>query len=117
MYPKARRKGYSWPRVNAIHPECGSFQFSVHGVRSAAGSVTLMAFHGGPEADQTKMVDVVFDTARGTRSRVIQLSEDDISEALALFVAAQAEAHPDTGVLILAGAEWGIVDPPAGHLN
>ena len=116
-YRKARRNGYEWPRINMISPDHGAFRFSIHGVRAADGTVTLMAFHGQPEADDSKMLDVVFETARGTRSRVIELSESDITERLGLFVAAQAEANPNTGVLVLAGGEWGIVDPPAGHLN
>lgn len=116
-YPKAPRNGYEWPRINMISPDHGAFRFSIHGVRAADGAVTLMAFHGQPEADDTKMIDVVFETARGTRSRVIRLSEDDITEHLALFVAAQAETNPNTGVLVLAGAEWGIADLRPGHLN
>lgn len=116
-YRRARRGGYEWPRVNIIHPDHGSFRFSVHGVRAASGCVTLMAFHGQPEAATTKMVNLVFEAARGIHSRVIELSEEDISEDLAIFIAAKAHANPDTGVLILTGSEWGIFDPPSGRLN
>jgi len=113
VYRKARRAGYEWPQVSIIHPEHGSFRFSIHGVRASDGCVTLLAFHGRPEAEKPKMVDVVFSSARNLRAEVIELSEDDVSEDLGIFVAAQAHAHPDTGVLVLPGAEWGIADRPA----
>jgi hypothetical protein len=57
------------------------------------------------------MNDAVFATARGTRSDVIQLSKSDISGGLAAFLAAQAHSKPDTGILVVPGAEWGIADP------
>jgi hypothetical protein len=114
---KARRAGYEWPLISVVHPDHGSYEFAIHGVRAATGAVTLMAFHGVPAGDPAKMNDVVFDTARGTRSQVIRLCEDDVSDELAVFLAAQAHAKPLTGVLIVPGAEWGITDRPAGRLN
>jgi hypothetical protein len=72
------------------------------------GVVTLMAFHGEPAADATKMVDAVFATARNGGSDVVQLTQSDISEALGAFLAEQAHAKPHAGVLVAVGAEWGI---------
>jgi len=107
VYRRARRRGYSWPRVTAIDPDHGAFRFSVHGIRKD-GIITLMAFHGEPAADATKMVDSVFEVARTGGSEVVQLGESDVSEALAAFLAVRAAAKPETGVLVAVGAEWGI---------
>jgi hypothetical protein len=48
-YRKARRNGYEWPQITAIHPDHGSYRFAVHGVRAPDGTITLMAFHGIPQ--------------------------------------------------------------------
>lgn len=106
-YRKAGRKGYTWPAVTVIHPEHGSYRMNVHGVRHPDGAVTLMAFTFD-QGQQRKQVDLVFSVAAAQKSDVIQLEEADIPEDLGVFLAAKAHASPETGVLVLAGGEWGI---------
>ncbi len=66
--------------------------------------LTLVAFANAPKSEQ--MCDIVFSTAAGTGSDVVQMDESDISEDLALFIAAKAHASPETGVLVVPGGEW-----------
>jgi hypothetical protein len=47
-------------------------------------------------------------TSVGTDSEIVELTEDDISEDLGIFLAAKVHADPETGVLVVPGAEWGI---------
>ncbi len=106
-YRKACRKGYEWPRVMTVHPEHGAFRGSVHGVRAADGTVTLIAFHGQAERDETKMVDTVFAAASAKGDDVIELNTADISDDLCIMLAAQAFGKPDARIFVLAGSEWG----------
>jgi hypothetical protein len=78
---------------------------AVHGMRRRGTPVlTLVAFANAPKSEQ--MCDIVFSTAAGTGSDVVQMDESDISEDLALFIAAKAHASPETGVLVVPGGEW-----------
>ncbi len=94
--------------MNVIHPEHGAVQFSIHGIRSPDGCVTLLAFHGTLNDDRAKVVNSVFASARRLRGRVVRLHEDDISEELEIFVAERAHARPNVSVVILPGSKWGI---------
>jgi hypothetical protein len=108
MRRRARRAAYEWPLVNVLHPVHGAFQFSIHGIRSPDGCVTLLAFHGTLNDDRTKVVKSVFASARRLRGQAVRLHEDDISEDLVSFVAERAHARPNVGVMILPGSKWGI---------
>jgi hypothetical protein len=68
--------------------------------------LTLVAFGNG--ASSVQQCDVVFDVAAGTDSDVVQLEQDEIPEELGVFLAAKIHADPETGVLIVPGAEWGL---------
>lgn len=103
----SREPRYAWPMLTVVHPEHGSFRLHVHGVRKrGTGSLTLVAFGNG--APSVKQADLVRSVARGTGSEIVQLDEDDISESLGLFLAAKVHEDPETGVLIVAGSEWGL---------
>jgi len=99
-------KPYEWPSVTVVHPEFGSYRLDIHGVRrKGSGIVTLVVFSG---ALSTEQVPIVRSTAEGTGSEIVQLSEDDISQDLAVFLAAQVHAKPKNKVFIAPGGEWGI---------
>jgi hypothetical protein len=80
-----REPCYTWPRVTVVHPEHGSYQMDVHGLRSLSGALTLVAYQG---VDSDKQVELVRQTATGTESTIERLTEADISEDIALLLAA-----------------------------
>ena len=99
--------GYSWPMVTIVHPDHGSFLVHIHGVRKrGTGTLTLMAFANG--ATSVQQAGIVRAMARGVDSEIVQLSEDDVSDDLGVFLAAKVHADPGTGVLIVPGGDWGL---------
>lgn len=99
--------GYEWPMITVLHPEFGSYRLHVHGLRPrGSADLTLVVFANG--ASSVKQAGLVEQVADGIGSEIVQLSEDDISEPLAVFMAAQAHAKPDSGVLIVPGSEWSL---------
>jgi hypothetical protein len=110
-HPDPPEPPYEWPMITVVHPDHGSFRFHVHGIRGRGPNghsvVTLVAFGNG--ASSHKQVDMVLDTAHGTHSEIIRVHEDDISEDLGIVLAEKQHANPEAGVLIVPGAEWGLL--------
>lgn len=98
------RTRYMWPRVSCIHPEHGVYEMDVHCLRSPKGERVLLAFlgHTRPNSPQRrKQVDLVADTARGVGDVIEPLEESDISDDIALRLAAEFYAHPGTNMCVM----------------
>jgi hypothetical protein len=84
---------YEWPMVTVVHPDHGSYRLHIHGTRPrSTGVLTLVVFGNG--ANSVQQCDVVFSTAAGTNSDVVQLGQEEITEDLGLFLAAKIHAEP-----------------------
>jgi hypothetical protein len=99
------RADYSWPMISCIHPEHGSYQMDVHCLRDPKTDVrVLMAFAGyaKPNSPERKRrVDLVADTAREMGDVIEPLEESDISQDIALRLAATLHDKPGTKVVLM----------------
>jgi hypothetical protein len=89
---------YEFPRVTVIHPEHGSYQVDVHCLRSPDGALVLVAFNGVPSYEQVPMVRKV---AIGTGDELVDLAQDDITEDMAMLLAANFNANPGTHCVVV----------------
>lgn len=92
-------KRYEWPQITVVHPEHGSYQMHVHLLRSPVGELVLAAFSHG--VNSRRQVEIVRNIARDLGDTIEPLTEDDISEDMAIRLAAQFHARPNLQVAIL----------------
>lgn len=99
------RGNYMWPIISVIHPEHGVYEMAVHCLRNPTDSARiLIAFlgHTKPHSPQRRsQVEMVADTARGIGDVIEPIDESDISDDIAMRLAAEFHAHPETNAVIM----------------
>lgn len=106
----ARDGEYEWPRVTAVHPDHGAIQFDVHAIRGrGTGEVLLFAFKSMRSDEQAR---VIRKGCRDNGDELYPLTAADLPGELLQDVADWCVARPDTKVLMISGAKWGIGGKP-----
>jgi hypothetical protein len=101
---------YEWPRVTAVHPDLGAVQFDVHAIRGRdTGEVLLFAIKN---MRSDKQAALIRSGCGQMGDELYPLTEADLPEELLLDIADWCVARPDTKVLMINGAKWGIGDTP-----
>jgi hypothetical protein len=99
------RARYNWPQVSVIHPERGVFEMDVHCVRDPkSGETTLLAFpgHTRPNSIERKgQVDLIAEMARTMGNVIEPIDVSDVTDEMALLLAARLWANPGTQVIIM----------------
>lgn len=99
------RATYEWPRITAVHPEHGSYEMDVHCLRTTAtGALVLYAFGGEligvSRAARSKQVEMIAEVARGTGAVVEPIVKADITQAIAVRLAATFHTKPGSVVVM-----------------
>lgn len=89
---------YLWPRLTVIHRQYGSWAIDVHGVQYPDDQIVLVAFCGIDTAKQVETLDAI---SKGQCAPVAELSPDQISDDVAILLAAKFHEEPDAHIVLL----------------